>query len=297
MAAFAKSTFSAGNYAAFRPTYPCSLYNTVLNYHHGPRDLCVDLGCGHGVVTRHLSAAFAHVIGTDPSKGMIDQARSSTPKEEYPNVEYKEAKAESSPFLEDGSVDMVVAGQAAHWFDYERLFPEMKRIVRTNGTMAFWGYKDHVFVDYPGATKVLNDYAYTNDDRQLGPYWSQPGRSIVEDKLRAIKPPTKDWEDIQRIEYEPATKGPKSGQGTLFVSKRMKLGECMSYIRTWSSFHGWQEKYRQIKRREEGGEGDVVDEMFDEMVNAEEDWRKEEDWREKEVEIEWGSGLLLARRR
>ncbi len=228
---------------------------------------------------------------------MIDQAQSSSPKVEYPNVEFREASAESSPFLEDGSVDMVVAGQAAHWFEYEKLFPEMKRIVRMNGTLAFWGYKDHVFVDYPRATKVMNDYAYTNNEGLLGPYWSQPGRSIVEDKLRAIKPPTKDWEDIQRIEYEPATNGPRSGQGTMFVSKRMKLGDCMSYIRTWSSFHGWREKHSHIKRREEGGKGDVVDEMFDEMVNAEEDWRKEGDWREKEVEIEWGTGLLLARRR
>lgn len=228
---------------------------------------------------------------------MIDQARSLTSKEEFPNVEYREATAEHSPFLGDGSVDMVVAGQAAHWFNYEKLFPELKRVVRKGGTLAFWGYKDHVFVDYPRATKILNKYCYGQDERLLGPYWSQPGRSIVEDKLRAIKPPTSEWEDIQRIEYEPATDGPRRGKGTMFVNQRMKLGECMAYIRTWSSFHGWQEKHPQMKKREDGGKGDVVDEMFDEMVEAEEDWKREDDWREKEVDIEWGTGLLIARRR
>ena len=87
---------------------------------------------------------------------MIEQARSSTSKQEYPNVESREAKAEQSPFLSDGSVDMVVAGRAAHWFDYPKLFPEMKRILRPGGTLAFWGYKDPVFPDYPKATKNLD---------------------------------------------------------------------------------------------------------------------------------------------
>ena len=249
------------------------------------------------MVTRSLSASFARIIGTDPSKDMIEQARSMTPKEGYPYVEYREATAEHSPFLETGSVDMVAAGQAAHWFDYQKLWPEMKRIIRQNGTLAFWGYKDHVFVDYPRATKILNHYAYGNDDNLLGPYWPQPGRSIVEGKLQAIKPPTSDWEDIKRIEYEPAVNGPGSGQGMMFMNKKMSLRQCMAYIRTWSSFHGWQEKHLDMKRKEFGGHGDVVDEMFEELVATEEDWRKEKDWRDKEVEIEWGSGLLLARRR
>lgn len=292
-----KSTFSHASYASFRPFYPPALYDTVLTYHHGPKNCCLDLGCGHGVVTRYLAASFNHVIGTDPSKGMLEQARSMTPKETYPNIEYKEAFAEDSPFLETGSVDMVVAGQAAHWFDYKTLFPELKRLVRRNGTLAFWGYKDHVFVDYPKATEILKKYASDNDAQLLGPYWPQPGRSIVEGKLQVIQPPTSDWEDIQRIEYEPGLKGPRSGQGTLFVSKRMTLKECMAYIRTWSAFHGWQEKHPDMKRKEDGGNGDVVDELFEVMVNTEEDWQKDEDWREKEVEIEWGSGLLLARRR
>jgi SAM-dependent methyltransferase len=292
-----KSTFSHASYATFRPSYPPALYDTVLKYHHGPKNLCVDLGCGHGAVARHLSASFTHVIGTDPSQGMLEQARSMTPKEKYPNVEYKEATAEDSPFLETGSVDMVVAGQAAHWFDYKRLFPELKRIVRPSGTLAFWGYKDHVFVDYPRATEILEKYAYGNDERLLGPYWPQPGRSIVEGKLRVIKPPTSDWEDIQRIEYEPAVNGPRSGQGTMLMNKRLTLKECMAYIRTWSSFHGWQERHPEMKRKDDGGNGDVVDEMFQVMVDTEEDWRKGGDWRDKEVEIEWGSGLLLARRR
>ena len=71
----------------------------------------------------------------------------------------------------------------------------------------------------------------------------------------------------------------------------------MAYTRTWSSFHGWQEKNPEMRRKDDGGHGDIVDEMFQVMVDTEEDWRKGGDWRDKKVEIEWGSGLLLARRR
>ena len=227
---------------------------------------------------------------------MLEQAKSSTPREDYPNLTFWKSSAESLTILENESIDLVVAGQAAHWFDTTVLFPEMGRILRKSGTLAFWGYTDHVFVDYPMATKILHEYAYNDDERSLGLYWSQPGRSKVENKLRDIEPPIDKWEDVQRIEYEPGTSGPKTGEGTMFLSRRMTLGECMNYIRTWSSYSAWQDNF-QIKKRVDGGEGDVVDEMFDKMRSAETDWQKDEAWMEKEVEIEWGSGLLLARRR
>ena len=215
---------------------------------------------------------------------MVEQARSSA---SLPNVDYREATAEDSPFLRDESVDMVVSGQAAHWFDYPKLFPEMKRILRKGGTLAYWGYKDHVFVDYPKATDILNHYAYGDDEWLLGSYWSQPGRSIVQNKYRDIKPPSNEWEEIQRIEYEPGTKGRTSGEGRMFLERTMKLGDCMNYIRTWSSYHAWQEKHPGQKKRDDGGNGDIIDEMFDEMRKVEPKWQTEP-WKDNAVDMEWG---------
>src|SRR5205085_12061911 len=96
-----KATFSHSNYAALRPSYPPRLYDTVLAFHKGPRNLLIDLGSGHGLVARYLSKYFDKVIGTDPSVGMIQEARSRTSKEEYPNVDFIEASAESLPFAAD----------------------------------------------------------------------------------------------------------------------------------------------------------------------------------------------------
>ncbi|MCJ1390007.1 hypothetical protein MMC18_002865 [Xylographa bjoerkii] len=295
MATFAKSTFSHASYATLRPVYPPRLYETVLAYHQGHKELCVDLGCGHGIVANGFASSFTRVIATDPSSGMLDQARSLNSKTS--NIDYRQSPAEDLSFLRDESVDMIVSGQAAHWFDYPKFFPEMKRTLRKEATLAFWGYKDHVFVDHPKATEILNKYAYGRGKDLLGDYWQQPGRSIVQNKYRDIEPPAEDWDDVQRIEYEPEARGRNSGKGTLFLEKRIKLGDCMDYIRTWSSYHGWQEKHPNSQKREGGGKGDIVDLIFDEMLQDEPEWGNDENWKDREVDIEWGSGLILARRK
>ncbi|KAM0718487.1 hypothetical protein Q7P37_005557 [Cladosporium fusiforme] len=294
MATFAKSTFAHASYAAFRPSYPQSLYNAILAYHRGPKELCLDLGCGHGVMARELSKTFAKALGTDPSAGMIQQAREISNPTDYPNLTFREGSAEEgSAFLAAGGVDMVVAGQAAHWFDYKRLWPEMARVVRKGGTLAYFGYKDHVFVDFPKATEIMQRYAYDPHPDMLGSYWPQPGRSYVQDKLRVIQPPAAEWEDVQRVEYEPGVQGKGSGEGRLFMERLTTVGEVKAYVRTWSSYHGWKEAHKGRVARVEGGEGDVLDEMFD-VIAREEGWFGRD---ENEVRIEWGSGLVMARRR
>jgi len=81
----------------------------------------------------------------------------------------------------------------------------------------------------------------------------------------------------------------------MFLSKVMRIDECMNFVRNWSSFSAWYDKFQRTKR-EAGGDGDVVDEMFDAMVLAEPAWQNDDFWRTKEVEMEWGTGLLLARK-
>lgn len=293
-----KSSFSASSYAAFRPTYSQAFYTTLLRYHHGPTTLLLDLGTGHGTTARALSPSFTRILATDPSATMIAQARASSTAPQLRNVEFRQAAAEDLSAVPSGSVDAVVAAQAAHWFDYARAWPELARVVRRGGSLAFWGYKDNVFVEHPRATRILDRYCYALEGRMMGGFWEQPGRSILRDLYREIEPPVGEWEEVVRREYEPGTGGKGSGTGECVMGRRMKLGEVEGYMRTFSAFNNWAEANPGRKAKAEGGEGDVVDECLEEMVEAEPEWKAEgESWREKEVEVEWGSVMLMARRK
>ncbi|KAJ8609229.1 hypothetical protein MRB53_039265 [Persea americana] len=289
MATFAKQTFSHAGYAAHRPSYPPSLYKHILEFHTGPRNTLLDLGTGHGLVSRALAPHFKTVIATDPSEGMIATAKTRTSSAEYPNITFRQASAESLPFLADGSVDAVVAGQAAHWFDYPKLWPELRRVLRPQGTVAFWGYMDPTICGYKHAAKILDGHAYGTDKDQIGAYWTRPGRTIVEGKYRAIVPPKEGWSEVERVEYQPSVGGPNKGEGTMFLQKQMKLGELGAYVRTWSAFHGWKEAHPDSP---EAGEGDAADKMLQEMIKAEPEWKD----LDQEVVLEWGTGLMMVRR-
>ncbi|KAG9241054.1 putative Trans-aconitate 3-methyltransferase [Calycina marina] len=298
MATFAKATFSTAGYAAFRPSYPPKLFQTVLAYHSGPKSLALDLGCGHGLVSRALAPQFSAVIGTDPSTPMVKQASASSTAPEFKNVVFRVGSAEDLGEFEDGSLDVVVAGQAAHWFNYNKVWLEIAKKVRKGGTLAFWGYKDNYFVEYPRATAVLDDYCYGEGDDKMGKYWEQPGRNILRDLYGDIQPPENEWTDVKRIEYQPNTEGKESGEGEVLMESKMKLGEMEGYVRTFSAYHTWMADHEGVEAKKDGGEGDVVDGMFEKMLEVEPDWRaKGEQWRDIEVENEWGSVILLARKK
>ncbi|KAI5783867.1 S-adenosyl-L-methionine-dependent methyltransferase, partial [Peziza echinospora] len=266
------------------------------------KTLLLDLGCGPGTVTRPLSAHFNHVIGIDPSPGMLAEATALTPPEEYPNITYTLSCSEALPFVAPGSVDMVVSAQASHWFNYELWFLEMERVVRPGGSVVCWGYKDCVVIGRPKASAVIDKYAYSKE--LWGGCWQQPGRDRVQSRYRCLGPEVgnRKWEGVQRWEYEPVDSGRLVKKGEGMLRRGMKLGELERYVRTWSAVHKWLETHPEEKSWAEGGEGDTVDEMMAEMGRVEgwwgvgeEGWKNGE-WKEIEIEVEWGHGVVAMRR-
>jgi hypothetical protein len=43
--------------------------------------------------------------------------------------------------------------------------------------------------------------------------------------------------------------------------------------------------------------GDCIDELFEEIAEVEDDWKNDPNWLEKEIDLEWGTGLVLARKK
>lgn len=234
---------------------------------------------------------------------MVEQAKKLTSE---PNVIIRQGKAEDLSFLPDNSVDCVVAGQAAHWFDYAKVWPELARVVKQGGTLAFWGYKDHFIVGYPATTPIYDKFVYGSSDpvpgiESMARFWELPGREILRQSYRAVVPPDEDWEDVARVAWDPDRTRKDindAPEEALWQRKMLKLGELEGYVRTFSAFHGWQNAHPDKKSRANGGEGDIVDLMFDQIVDAVPEWREPGDrWREIEVDVVWGTVTLMARRR
>jgi ubiquinone/menaquinone biosynthesis C-methylase UbiE len=92
----------------------------------------IDLGCGTGLSSRPLIDRGANLIGIEPDADMLARAEASL----GDRARFQLARAEQLP-LPDQSVDLVVAAQAAPWFEE----PEILRVLRPGGHVAYiWKY-------------------------------------------------------------------------------------------------------------------------------------------------------------
>ena len=129
-------SFGAGAdiYERARPTYPDAAVDWLIP--PGTRRV-VDLGAGTGKLTRSLVARGLDVTAVEPSEGMLDQLRLAVP-----GASARIGSAEAIP-LPDASADLVVSGQAWHWFDDARAAAEAARVLRPGGTLAqVWNTRD-----------------------------------------------------------------------------------------------------------------------------------------------------------
>jgi ubiquinone/menaquinone biosynthesis C-methylase UbiE len=88
----------------------------------------LDLGCGTGRFSEALAVRFdAEVIGIDPSKKMLEQARS---KPSCRRIRYEPGRGESIP-VPDNSVDLIFMSMIFHHFDNPALAArECRRVLR-----------------------------------------------------------------------------------------------------------------------------------------------------------------------
>jgi SAM-dependent methyltransferase len=199
----------AAIYREARPTYPDELF-TWLARQSPDTGLAWDCGCGNGQASVALAAHFKHVVGTDPSANQIAGAMPAA------NVEYRVEPSEQSS-LADGSASLITVAQALHWFDFERFYAEVRRVLKPGGMFAAWTYADCRTGD--AAIDALKNRLYVD---LTGPYWP-PERELVDSGYRTLPFPF----------VEMAAPG--------FDMKAMwDVEQFLAYLRSWSATQRYQ---------------------------------------------------------
>ncbi len=138
----------AEQYVARRPAYPTELFDWLVANSPGTGHAW-DAGTGTGELARPLADRFTVVTASDNNTDMLGEARQAD------NLSYHEWPSES-PQLADGSVDLITAGMAAHWFSLDRFYPTCERVLRPGGLLAILGF--YFFDIDDGIGELVSDW-------------------------------------------------------------------------------------------------------------------------------------------
>jgi SAM-dependent methyltransferase len=161
----------ARTYSRHRPEYPPGIFEYLAAIAPG-HDLAWDCGTGNGQAARALARHFDRVYASDASASQVAEAVA------HEKVGYAVEPAESVS-LDSGSVDVVTVAVAVHWFDFERFYAQVRRVLKPGGVVAVWTY--HLPVIDPEIDRLLHRYY----GEVLGSYWPARFR-YVDDHYRSL---------------------------------------------------------------------------------------------------------------
>ena len=205
-----KDLFSshAEDYSRYRPQYPGELFH-FLQKHITFKERAWDCATGNGQVAGELANIFKQVYATDISLNQLSHAV------QKPNIHYTKQSAERTSFPND-HFDLVTVGQAVHWFNFEKFYNEVKRVLKKDAVIAIFGYS--LFRSTPETDEVI-DHLY---DNLLGPYWP-PERRYLEEKYQTIPFP---FEEITAPELQ--------------INRQWSFERLIGYLNTWSAVKSYE---------------------------------------------------------
>lgn len=206
-----KDHFSAHarSYQRYRPHYPQPLfaYLAARAQAHGR---AWDCATGNGQAASQLARHFAQVVATDASAEQIEHANGPD------NVEFRCALAEASG-LGTASVDLITVAQALHWFDFDRFYAEVRRVLKPGGVVAAWCYG--LFSSIPSVDAIVG-HLYR---AVVGSYWP-PERRWIDEAYSTLPFPF-----------------PELPAPQFAMRQEWALGDLLGYLDTWSAVRRYEQ--------------------------------------------------------
>ena len=158
-------TDRVADYARHRPHYPAALLD-LLTQRCGftPAWTVADIGAGTGILTELLLRNGNAVYAVEPNDAMRAVAEQTLAP--LPHFHSSNGRSEATG-LPDASIDLVVAGQAFHWFEPVATRREFRRILRPDGWVALvWNSRRNAGTPFLAAYQQLLD-DFGTDYRQV----------------------------------------------------------------------------------------------------------------------------------
>jgi len=150
-------TGRASFYSTSRPSYPLGILDILRSeINFDETYIIADIGSGTGRLSQLFLENGNRVLAVEPNDEMRGWAEKTLDK--FPKFRSIRGTAEQTG-LESASVDLVVIGQALHWFDCEGSSREFARILKTNGHVCI------VYNDRNNEDSFMKDY-----DQIVGKY-------------------------------------------------------------------------------------------------------------------------------
>ena len=197
-------SLNSEQYAKHRPQYPDELF-LYLSEICEHRDRVWDCATGNGQAAISCAEFFSQVEATDISVEQIQNCIA------HPKINYIVSPAEHTPF-KNQSFDLITVALAIHWFDQEKFFQEVERVLKPKGILAVWGY-GRLEVE-PEIDEVTTKSLLEPIDR----FWAS-GNHQLRNRYRDLVLPF-DAINIQK---------------TFSMKVEWNLQQLLGYYRTWSA--------------------------------------------------------------
>ncbi len=203
-------TKQAESYAKFRPDYPDGLFK-YLSEISPSNELAWDCATGNGQAANGLAKYFIKVIASDASEKQIMNAIKNE------KIEYKIFPAEKSG-IASSTVDLVTVAQALHWFNFEKFYEEVRRVLKKNGIIAAWMY--NIVEVSPEIDSIIKKF----DSEILKDYWP-PERQLFYDEYKTIPFP---FDRIEAPEFK--------------MSAYWSIEHLLGFLSTWSAVQKFKDE-------------------------------------------------------
>ncbi|MBU2713882.1 class I SAM-dependent methyltransferase [Zooshikella harenae] len=189
-------------YASARPLYPKVLFDFVASLVI-THDKAWDCATGNGQAAIGLAKNFSKVEATDISKEQIANAFQAE------NINYSAQPGESTNFR-NNQFDLVNVAQALHWFDYDRFWDEVSRVLKPTGVFVAYSYV------WPHINDNVDHIIDVKVKSVIEPYWA-PNNKLAWDSYSSLDLPFK-----------------TIATPNINLENHWDLDQFLSYIHTWS---------------------------------------------------------------